>query len=249
MSGLQPAPLRWQEAVVEGIARLTPRIVSVALRAPLAGHLAGQHLDVRLTAPDGYQAQRSYSICSAPGSAAVELAIERLDDGEVSPFFHEVAEPGDIIEVRGPIGGHFVWREADGGPLLLIAGGSGIAPLVAIARHRAAVASGLPTLLVYSARTWEDLAFRDELFSIAAADPGFVVAVTTTRGPRGRPQDHQRRIDTALVAEILTGWGRTPRWVYVCGSNAFVEAATSALLALAVPPGLIRTERFGGAGA
>jgi ferredoxin-NADP reductase len=242
------APRRWQEARIARIAPLTPRIVQVELEAPIPAHRAGQHLDVRLTAPDGYQAQRSYSICSAPGAPRVALAIERLEDGEVSPYFHEVAEPGDTFEVRGPIGGHFVWREQDGGPLLLVAGGSGIAPLVAIARHRAATARGLPTLLVYSARTWDDLAFRDELIAMEADDPAFRIAITTTRGPKVREQDHERRLDRALTAELLAGWGGTPRHVYVCGSNGFVEAATAGLLALGVPPSHIRTERFGEAG-
>src|SRR5206468_10076052 len=156
---ISAAPARWHEAVIERIVHRTPRITSVFLRAPIGAHVAGQHVDVRLTAPDGYQAQRSYSIASAPGTEAIELAIERLEHGEVSPFFHEVARPGDTVEVRGPIGGHFVWRAEDGGPILLIAGGSGIVPLMAIARHRATAALETIALLVYSARTWEELVF------------------------------------------------------------------------------------------
>ena len=240
------APTRWQEAVIERMVPQTPRIVSVFLRSPLAPHLAGQHVDVRLTAPDGYQAQRSYSIASAPGSANLELAIERLDDGEISPYFHEVARPGDTIEVRGPIGGHFVWRVEDGGPILLVAGGSGVVPLMAMARHRAATAPGTKALLVYSARTWEELAFGDELSKIAADDANFGFVVTTTRGPRQRPHDFERRLDRTLLREMLTRWGQTSRVVYVCGSNAFVEAVTMNLVLESVPPERIRTERYGG---
>jgi ferredoxin-NADP reductase len=239
-------PARWQEAVVERIVPRTPRVISVFLRNPLKPHVAGQHVDVRLTAPDGYQAQRSYSIASAPGTEGIELAIERLEDGEVSSFFHEVARPGDTIEVRGPIGGHFVWRAEDGGPILLVAGGSGIAPLIAIVRSWSAAEPKTPVLLVYSARTWEELIFRDELVSTQAHQSEFAFVATTTRGARHRPQDFDRRLDRSLLREILTRWGRSPRQVYVCGSNVFVEAVTSGLVLEAVPPGLIRTERFGG---
>jgi ferredoxin-NADP reductase len=240
------APARWQEAVIERIAPRTPRVISVFLRAPLQQHLAGQHVDVRLTAPDGYEAQRSYSIASAPGTGPIELAIERLDHGEVSPFFHEVARPGDTIEVRGPIGGHFVWRAEDGGPILLIAGGSGVAPLMAIVRSWSGVQPRMPLLLVYSARIWEELIFRDELLDTQARQPDFAFIATTTRGERHRPGDFERRLDRSLLRRILTHWGYTPRHVYVCGSNAFVETITGALVPDTLPAGLIRTERFGG---
>ena len=152
MSAVPQTPLRWQQAAIERIVRQTPRVVSVFLRTALGPHAAGQHVDIRLTAPDGYEAQRSYSIASAPGAPEIELAIERLEEGEVSPYFHEIARPGDTFEVRGPIGGHFVWRAQDGGPLLLIGGGSGVVPLMAIARHRANTAPSTQTLLAYSAR-------------------------------------------------------------------------------------------------
>ena len=240
------APARWREAVIERIVRQTPRIVSVFMRVPLGAHVAGQHVDVRLTAPDGYQAQRSYSIASAP-TGDLELAIERLDDGEISPYFHEVARPGDTIEVRGPIGGHFVWRAEDGGPILLVGGGSGVVPLVAIARHRATAAPEAKALLVYSARTWEELAFRDELLILSAQDRNFGFVVATTRGPKHRPQDFERRLDRSLLRDALTRWGETARVVYVCGSNAFVEAVTTGLARENVPPARIRTERYGGA--
>jgi len=241
-----PAPARWQEATITRILRRTERVVSAFLRVRLGPRVAGQHIDIRLTAPDGYQAQRSYSIASAPGSAEVELAIERLKNGEVSPYFFEVAQPGDTIEVRGPIGGHFVWRAADGGPTLLVAGGSGIVPLMAIMRDWLVTETRTPMLLAYSARSWEELVFRDELLDIQAQQPNFTFVATTTRGPRHRPEDFDRRVDHTLLREVLARWNYVARGVYVCGSNAFVEAVTSGLVLEAVPAGRIRTERFGG---
>ncbi len=248
MNGPAAAPprARWQAATIAEISHPTPRIASVMLDVPLRDHLAGQHLDVRLTAEGGYQAQRSYSICSAPGSPLVELAVERLDDGEVSPYFHDVAQPGDSIEVRGPIGGHFVWRAQDGGPLLMLAGGSGIAPLVAMARERAVNAPAVPALLVYSARTWEDMIYREELIAIEARQPDFRFVAVTTRGTPARPQDYGRRLDGAVMKEILAKWKHTPAQVYACGSNNFVEATVSLLLDSGIPAGRIRTERYGG---
>jgi ferredoxin-NADP reductase len=240
------APSRWQEAVIERIVPRTPRVISVFLRVRLGPYVAGQHVDVRLTAPDGYQAQRSYSIASASGTEDVELAIERLEDGEVSPFFHEVARPGDTIEVRGPIGGHFVWRAEDGGPILLIAGGSGVVPLMAIVRDWSANEPKTPVLLVYSARTWEELVFRDELLNTEAHEPSFMFIATTTRGPRHRAEDFDRRLDRSLLRDVLRRWKHSARDVYVCGSNSFVEAATTSLVLEAVPAERIRTERYGG---
>jgi ferredoxin-NADP reductase len=231
----------FQQAVLERIAPLTPRISSFFFRAPLAPQLAGQHVDVQLTAPDGYTAQRSYSIASAPGAALLELAIERLDDGEVSSFFHEAAQVGDNIELRGPLGGHFVWR-GDAKPLLLVAGGSGIAPLIAIARHRAQATPATPCLLLYSAQTWDDLAYRDELLASNAS-----VRLITTRGLKRRESDYERRIDRALLAEVLASWPHTPANSYVCGSTPFVETVTSALVELGLAPGSLRAERYGGA--
>ena len=246
MSALPQTALRWQQAAIERIVRQTPRVVSVFLRTPLGPHDAGQHVDIRLSAPDGYEAQRSYSIASAPGAEKLELAIERLEEGEVSPYFHEIAQPGDTFEVRGPIGGHFIWRAEDGGPLLLIGGGSGVVPLMAITRHRARVAPQTPALLVYSARSWDEIIYRDELFDLEARDARFRLALTTTREPRHRAHDFDRRLDGALIREILARWRHAPRHAYVCGSNAFVEAVTSALVADGVPAPIVRAERYGG---
>jgi ferredoxin-NADP reductase len=248
VSAVPTASASWQQAVIERIVAQTPRVVSVFLRTTIGPHEAGQHVDIRLTAPGGYQAQRSYSIASAPAASSIELAIERLEEGEVSPYFHEVAQPGDAFEVRGPIGGHFIWRAQDGSPLLLVGGGSGVVPLVAMARHRANVAPESPALLVYSARTWDEIIYRDELVHMQANDPNFGLTLTTTREPRRRPRDFDRRLDPALLREILGRWGRAPRHVFVCGGNAFVEAVTSAMVADGIPAPIIRAERYGGSG-
>jgi len=236
----------WQTAAIERIVHRTPRVSSLFLRVPLAAHEAGQHVDIKLTAPDGYQAQRSYSIASAPGAPSVELAVERLDNGEVSPFLTEVARPGDTIEVRGPIGGHFIWRAEDGGPLLLVAGGSGVAPLMSMLRHRATAAPRTPALLAYSARTWDEVIFRDELLAAEVSDPNLRLVVTTTREPRHRPADLERRFDREVLREILARWPESPRHVYVCGATVFVEAVATALVAEGIPADRVRTERYGG---
>jgi ferredoxin-NADP reductase len=239
--------LRWQQAKITAIVPQTPRVKSFffELSRPFA-FLAGQHVDVRLTAPDGYRAERSYSIASAPEmQSRIELVIERLDDGEVSPFFHDVAEVGDDIELRGPIGGYFVWEVADGGPLLLLGGGSGVVPLMSMIRHRANQNSRVPTLLLFSARTFDDVLFRDELFDLEARD-GFELALALTREPARRARDYGRRIDTTILAELLPRLPYAPKQVFVCGSNPFVEAAADAAIASGIAPGLIRTERYGG---
>ncbi|HMN86115.1 MAG TPA: FAD-binding oxidoreductase, partial [Bauldia sp.] len=180
---LSPGRLVWQEATVTRIVAETPTVKSYVFRlAEPWPYVAGQHVDVRLTAPDGYQAERSYSIASAPDeSGTIELAVEKLDGGEVSPFFHDVVEVGDGIELRGPIGGHFNWVPADGGPVLLLGGGSGVVPLVSILRRRAAAAPEVPMTLVYSARSFDEVIFRDELLSRAAGEPGFTLSLTLTR--------------------------------------------------------------------
>jgi ferredoxin-NADP reductase len=238
---------KWQKATISGIARQTPRVTSFFFQPSLPfSYRPGQHVDVRLSAPDGYQAQRSYSIASTPESGdLIELAIERLDNGEVSTFFHDVATIGDEIELRGPIGGHFIWTVEDGGPLLLIGGGSGVVPLAAMIRHRAVQNASTPVMLLYSARTWEELIFRDELLAFGQEDNGIDLVLTLTREHRTHNTDYDRRIDPAMVAELLRRMPSPPKQVFVCGSNAFVTTATDALIAADVPAGVIRTERYG----
>lgn len=240
--------LRWQQAKITAIVPQTPRVKSFffELSRPFPFR-AGQHVDVRLTAPDGYQAERSYSIASAPGSQNVlELVIERLDEGEVSPFFHDVAAVGDDIELRGPIGGYFVWEVADGGPILLLGGGSGVVPLVSMIRDRANRESRVPMLLLFSARTFGDVLFRDELLALAARGDGFELALALTREPASQARHYGRRVDTAVVAELLARLPDPPKQVFVCGSNSFVETAAGSAIAAGIAPGLIRTERYGG---
>ena len=240
--------IRWQQAKIASIYSLTRRIKSFvfAPSEPFAFR-AGQHVDVRLTAPDGYQTERSYSIASSPeGGKRFELAIEKLDNGEVSPFFHEVAEVGDEIELRGPIGGHFIWSAEDGGPILLLGGGSGVVPLLSMIRHRTAQRAATPMALIYSARTWDEFIYRDELASMAGAEDGFSLSFSVTREPARRAGDYSRRIDAAMVGELLSRLSEAPRRTYVCGSNRFVEAATQAAIAAGLVTTAIRTERYGG---
>ena len=248
--------LLWQTATIRAIGIETARVktFTLALARPFVFR-AGQHVDVRLTAPDGYQAQRSYSIASAPaeGGAAVgaiALTVEQLADGEVSPFFHQVAAVGDDIELRGPIGGHFVWSVEDGGPVLLLGGGSGVVPLASMLRHRAARAAASrgalePMALVLSARTFDDVIYRDELLALDGRD-GFHCALALTRDRPRRAADHGRRIDAAMVGAAIATLGRPPALVFACGSNAFVNAASDAALAAGIPATRIRTERYGG---
>jgi ferredoxin-NADP reductase len=238
----------WQEAVIERIEPQTARVKSFFLRRQSwRSFRAGQHLDVRLTAPDGYQAQRSYSVASAPGLEGLyELIVERLEDGEVSPFFHDVAEVGDAVEIRGPFGGHFVWGPEDGGPLLLVGGGSGVAPLMSILRHRAAVGGDARAVLLHAARTWDDVIYREELIARDAAEAEFTLLLSLSRDTARRPQDFGRRIDAPLLEVTLARLGAAPRLTFVCGSNPFVEAVTGHLLDLGLSPQTIRTERFGG---
>jgi ferredoxin-NADP reductase len=215
-----------------------------ATPAPVA-FMAGQHMDVRLVAPDGYTAERSYSIASAPGAAEIELAIERLVGGEVSGFFHEVVEVGDEIELRGPIGYHFVWTPEDGGPVLLVGGGSGVVPFVSMIRHRAERRSDVPMLLLHSARDASDVIFAEELAAQHARRDGFIFAVALTRDRAG-VADYHRRIDAAMAAELTERLAAPPRHVFLCGSNGFVEAGSAALIAAGIEMAMIRTERYGG---
>ena len=237
----------WQTATITGIRKRTPRVTSFFLlpSRPFT-YRAGQHVDVRLTATDGYQARRSYSIASAPEPGkAIELAIERLDDGEVSPFFHDVAAVGDEIELRGPLGGHFVWSDSDGGPLLLVGGGSGVVPLAAMIRHRVARKSPVPVALVFSARVWDEIIFRDELIGLDDRKDGFQLVLTLTREAARRPSDYARRIDAAMAVQSMARLPGPPKLAFVCGSNSFVSAAAQALIDADVPADIIRTERYG----
>lgn len=237
----------WQTARITRIEKRTPRVTSFFFQTsrPFA-YRAGQHVDVRLTAPDGYQARRSYSIASAPETGGtIELAIEKLEDGEVSPFFHEVAAVGDEVELRGPLGGHFVWSDSDGGPLLLVGGGSGVVPLMAMVRHRALRKSAVPVALVFSARVWDEVVFRNELLGLDDRRDGFDLVLTLTREAARRPADYSRRIDAAMIVQSMARLPEPPKLAFVCGSNTFVSAAAQALIDADVPPGLIRTERYG----
>jgi len=228
--------------------RQTPHISSFMLTPEQPfGYRAGQHVDVRLTAADGYQAQRSYSIASGGGrEGTIELGIERMDDGEVSAYFHEVARVGDIVELRGPIGGRFIWEAADGGPVLLLGGGSGLVPLMSMIRQRATSRSDARMLLLLSARTWADLLYRDEILALAGRRDGFDAVFAITREATSRPGHHTRRLDPPMIAELLGRLPEPPKVVYVCGSNRFAEAGAQAALAAGIPRAAIRIERYGG---
>lgn len=240
--------MQWQNAIITRIETLSPRVKSFFFR--LAEPIAfrpGQHVLLRLTAPDGYHAQRSYSIASAPGSGKaeeLELTIERLDDGEVSPFMHDVAQTGDEIELGGPIGGHFNWSPEDGGPVLFIGGGSGVAPFMSMLRHRAAIGSQVPATLVFSARSREDLLFFDELSELAASADGFSLMVALTREAAAHPF-RAGRIDATFIAGIVSAMKIPLRHVLICGSNPFVEAAAEGTMAAGICAALIKTERYG----
>jgi ferredoxin-NADP reductase len=211
------------------------------------GHLAGQHVDVRLTAEDGYQAERSYSIASPPEGRWVALTVERLDDGEVSPYLVGELKVGDKLEMRGPIGGHFVWRAGESRPLLLIAGGSGVVPLMAMLRHRASTAHKNPARLLYSSRTLDDIIYRDELDRLAAINDGLAVKHTLTRDKPAGWDGYTRRIDGAMLKEVAWSKNEVPA-VFVCGPTSFVEAAADLLVAMDYDPMWIKTERFGATG-
>jgi ferredoxin-NADP reductase len=240
--------LSWRLATVAEVRPETARVVTLALEVPgWDGHLPGQHLDVRLTAEDGYQAERGYSIASAPGTGRVELTVERLDDGEVSPYLAGELRPGDQLELRGPVGGYFVWEPGRGGPLLLVAGGSGVVPLMAMLRHRAATGSQVPARLLYSSRTIEDVIYREELDRLAAAGDGLAVTHALTRAQPPGWSGYARRIDAVMLEEV--GWrpGERPL-AYVCGPTRLVEAVAGQLVALGHDPARVRTERFGPTG-
>jgi ferredoxin-NADP reductase len=238
--------VRWLVATVAETIPETAAAVDLHLDVPdWAGHRAGQHVDVRLTAEDGYSAQRSYSIASAPGADRLELTVVRLDDGEVSPYLTTIVEAGDRLELRGPIGGYFVWEAGDARPVLLVGGGSGVVPLMAMLRHHAAIDHQGAMHLVYSARTTHDLLYQKELEALVS--PHRAVTITLTRQPPGGWSGRRGRVDSDLLAEV--GWSarHEPR-CYLCGPTPFVEAAAEALVAAGHQPANVRTERFGPTG-
>ena len=238
-------PLRWQLGQVIELIQETPRVASLVLEAPdWPGHLAGQHVDVRLTADDGYQAQRSYSIASAPESSRLAITVE---DGEVSPYLVGEVRVGDKVELRGPIGGYFVWRAVDPRPLLLIAGGSGIAPLMAMLRHRSAAGARVPTRLLYSSRSFDDIIYREELERLAAARDGLSVAHAFTRAQPSGWKGYARRIDRDMVRDVAWPAEQMPI-AYICGPTSFVEAAANLLVESGYDAPWIKTERFGATG-
>ena len=241
--------ISWQLGTVVSIRDETPTVRSLTLGLPeWPGHRPGQHVDLRLTAADGYSVERSYSIASEPERAGeVDITVERIEGGEVSPFLDEVVKPGDRLEVRGPIGGYFVWEAALGGPLLLVGGGSGVVPLMAMARHRARAGMGIQTRLLLCSRTFDEIIYRDELDRLAAARDGFEVIHTLTRGQPQGWTGYARRIDEPMLAEVLEPLGASTR-AYACGPTALVEVVANALVRLGLPPDRIRTERFGPTG-
>jgi ferredoxin-NADP reductase len=243
------ASIAWQLATVTAVRDETPSVRSFTLGLPgWAGHRPGQHLDLRLTAEDGYSVERSYSIASEPErTGAVDITVERIPGGEVSPFLHEVVVPGDRLEVRGPIGGYFVWEASIGGPLLLVAGGSGVVPLMAMARHRARAGSRTPTRLLFSSRGPDEIIYRDELGRLAATRDGFEVAHTLTRAQPPGWTGYARRIDELMLAEVIEPLGAGTR-AYACGPTALVETVANGLVKLGLPADRIRTERFGPTG-
>ena len=240
--------LEWQIAIVNAIERESPRVKTLNLALPSwARHRPGQHYDIRLTAEDGYAAQRSYSIASEPErEGEIAITVERIEDGEVSPYLHDVLVVGDRLEVRGPIGGYFVWESAQGGPLLLIAGGSGIVPLMAMLRHRAASSANLPARLLYSSRTFDDIIYRAELEALQARD-GLQVFHTLTRSQPPGWKGFSRRIDDAMLGDVSRPFGAAAL-TFICGPTALVESAANGLVRLGLRPERIRTERFGPTG-
>ena len=242
-----PRRLTWQLGrVIESVPE-TARTKSISLDLPHSlSHRAGQHVDVRLTAEDGYQAQRSYSIGSAPEDPALVLTVERLDDGEVSPYLTDELRPGDELELRGPIGGYFVWEETFGGPLELIAGGSGVVPLHAILRHWAAGSRSASVRLLYSARSLTDVIYREELDRLAADTPADVRLTLTREWPTDW-KGLRGRVDRELLARTVAAPKEAPL-VYVCGPTPFVEAVAESLVGIGHDPRRVRTERFGPTG-
>jgi ferredoxin-NADP reductase len=244
-----PKPSAWQPATVISIREETRRVKTIRFAlGNWPGHVAGQHADVRLTAEDGYRAERSYSIASPPETPALELTVDRLDDGEVSPFLTGELQPGDTIQLRGPIGGYFVWSASERPrPLLLVAGGSGVVPLMCMLRHRQLSGSSVPTALLYSSRTCDDVIYHDELTALARSDPRFTLRMTLTRDAAPGWAGRVGRIDLSAVQALLERLGGEVD-SFVCGPDGFVEAAATLLAQAGQPREAIRTERFGPTG-
>ncbi len=241
--------LEWQIATLKAIKVETPKVKTFTFSLPnWMPHAAGQHYDVRLTAPDGYQAQRSYSVASEPERAGeIDLTVEWIEDGEVSTYMHEGLAVGDQVELRGPIGGYIVWQASMGGPLLLIGGGSGVVPLMSILRHRARSGSNVPARLLYSLRTPADVIYADELRQLGQPGTGLEVFLTFTRAQPDGWKGYARRIDRDMLGEVIAPLGRSPQ-AYICGPTLLVETAADLLTQIGVPGQLIRTERFGPTG-
>lgn len=241
--------LAWTLCEALDSATETSRVRTIVFRVPgWAGHLAGQHVDVRLTAPDGYQAQRSYSIASPPEDGDhLSLTVERIDDGEVSSFLVDDLRKGDSIELRGPIGGYFTWDVGDGGPLMLVGGGSGVVPLMAMLRHRARQMSAVPARLLYSSRALDDVIYRDELERLDAGGGALTVTQTLTRRQPGGWTGLHRRVDKSMLADVVWPASDAPL-VYVCGPTPFVEVVAGSLVELGHAPQRVKTERFGPTG-
>lgn len=241
--------LNWQIASVRDIKPETANVKSFTLTLPdWMRHRAGQHYDIRLTAEDGYQAQRSYSIASEPErEGEVDITVERINDGEVSTYLHEVLVPGDRIEARGPIGGYFVWEARMTEPLLLIAGGSGIVPLMSMLRHRAVTGGKNPAALLYSSRNFADIIYFNELEKLRASNNGLQIIHTLTRSQPVDWKGYARRIDVDMLKEIAQPLGKSVQ-VYVCGPTLLVENVANTLVKLEIDSNQIRTERFGPTG-
>jgi ferredoxin-NADP reductase len=240
--------LNWTLGEVTELIDETPRVRSIVLDvANWPGHRAGQHVDVRLTAEDGYQAQRSYSIASAPEESRLAITVELLPDGEVSSYLFGDLRRGDQLELRGPIGGYFVWEASKGGPLLLVGGGSGIVPLMSMLRHREAAGGSVGARLVYSSRSWDDVIYRDELQGLSAGSNGPEVFHTLTRSQPPGWTGYARRVDGAMLSETAWPASSSPT-AFICGPTPFVESVASALVLLGYPATSVRTERFGPTG-
>jgi ferredoxin-NADP reductase len=241
--------IEWQAAILKAIRQETPRVKTFTFTLPdWTPHRAGQHYDIRLTAPDGYQTQRSYSVASEPERVGeIDLTVELVENGEVSTYMHEVLVVGDLLEMRGPIGGYFVWEAAQGGPLLLVGGGSGVVPLMAMLRHRAASESYVPARLLYSVRTPVEVIYAMELDELVRASPDLKVLLTYTREKPQGWEGYARRIDQAMLGEVMAPLVSMPR-AYICGPTLLVESVATLLLKSGLPRDLIRTERFGPSG-